>query len=78
MIHEYLPLSGLIIGMITLPINIYCTDAPPLPDVVKTPAPPAGPIPIPYPNIGKSVEKPDSKVKGNEKRVDKVSDRRDI
>ena len=24
------------------------------PDVCKTPAPPAGPIPIPYPNIGKS------------------------
>ena len=25
-----------------------------LPDVCKTPAPPAGPIPIPYPNIGQS------------------------
>lgn len=24
------------------------------PDVCKTPAPPAGPIPIPYPNIGKA------------------------
>jgi hypothetical protein len=24
------------------------------PDVCKTPAPPAGPIPIPYPNIGQS------------------------
>jgi hypothetical protein len=24
------------------------------PDVCKTPVPPAGPIPIPYPNIGKS------------------------
>jgi len=26
------------------------------PDVCKTPAPPAGPIPIPYPNIGKSAD----------------------
>ncbi|MDH5415216.1 MAG: DUF4150 domain-containing protein [Flavobacteriaceae bacterium] len=28
--------------------------SPVFPDVCKTPAPPAGPIPIPYPNIGKS------------------------
>jgi hypothetical protein len=26
------------------------------PDVCKTPAPPAGPIPIPYPNIGKAAD----------------------
>ena len=26
------------------------------PDVCKTPAPPAGPIPIPYPNIGQSAD----------------------
>jgi hypothetical protein len=26
------------------------------PDVCKTPAPPAGPVPIPYPNIGKSAD----------------------
>jgi hypothetical protein len=35
------------------------------PDVCKTPAPPAGPIPIPYPNIGKASDtsKGPSKVK---------------
>ena len=29
------------------------------PDVCKTPAPPAGPIPIPYPNIGKASDTSD-------------------
>lgn len=29
------------------------------PDVCKTPAPPAGPIPIPYPNLGKASDTSD-------------------
>jgi len=29
------------------------------PDVCKTPAPPAGPIPIPYPNIGQAADTSD-------------------
>jgi hypothetical protein len=39
------------------------------PDVCKTPAPPAGPIPIPYPNIGKSSDtsKGPKKVKSDSK-----------
>ena len=39
------------------------------PDVCKTPAPPAGPIPIPYPNIGKSSDasKGSKKVKVDKK-----------
>ena len=41
----------------------------------KTPAP-VNPIPIPYPNIGNSAEKPGSKSKGNGKRVGKDFDRR--
>ena len=43
--------------------------------MVKTPAP-ANPIPIPYPNIGKGAEKPDSKARENEKRVGKDFDRK--
>jgi len=41
------------------------------PDVCKTPAPPAGPIPIPYPNIGKSSDtsKGSKKVKADGKSV---------
>ena len=34
-------------------------QSPVFPDVCKTPAPPAGPIPIPYPNIGKSSDTSD-------------------
>jgi hypothetical protein len=30
--------------------------SPVFPDVCKTPAPPAPPIPIPYPNIGRSAD----------------------
>lgn len=30
-----------------------------MPDVCKTPAPPAGPIPIPYPNIGQASDTSD-------------------
>jgi len=39
------------------------------PDVCKTPAPPAGPIPIPYPNIGKAsdTDKGPKKVKTDKK-----------
>jgi len=39
------------------------------PDVCKTPVPPAGPIPIPYPNIGKSSDasKGPKKVKTDKK-----------
>ena len=39
------------------------------PDVCKTPAPPAGPIPIPYPNIGKASDtsKGPKKVKTDDK-----------
>ena len=39
------------------------------PDVCKTPAPPAGPIPIPYPNIGKASDtsKGPKKVKTDKK-----------
>ena len=72
-IFERILLSGLFLGMLTLSINTYASDDSPLPDVVKTPAP-TNPIPIPYPNIGKSADKPDSKAKG--KRVDKNFDRR--
>jgi hypothetical protein len=64
-------LSGLFLWVITLSINTYASDDSPLPDVVRTPAPPAAPVPIPYPNIGKGAEKPDSKPKENEKRVGK-------
>lgn len=56
--------------------NISASDDSPLPIVVKAPSPPAGPIPIPYPNIGKGAEKVDSKSKENPKRVDKDFDRR--
>lgn len=68
-------LSGISLGTITLSGSTFASDDSPLPDVVKTPSP-ANPIPIPYPNIGKSADKPDSKSKGNSKRVDKEFDRR--
>ena len=71
-------LSGLFLGILTLSLYTYASDNTPLPDVVRTPAPPAAPIPIPYPNIGKGAEKPDSKPKENEKRVDKDFDRRRV
>ena len=70
-------LSVLIFGIITLSVNTFASDDPPLPDVVKTPSP-AGPVPIPYPNIGKGADKPESKSKGNSKRVDKDFDRRGV
>lgn len=63
-------LSGLFLGMLTQSASTYASDVLPLPDVVRTPTP-AGPIPIPYPNIGKSADKPDSKSKEKSKRVDK-------
>lgn len=68
-------LSGLIFGTIILSVDTFASDQTPLPDVVKTPSP-AGPVPIPYPNIGKGADTPDSKSKGNSKRVDKEFDRR--
>ena len=71
-------LSGLIFGIITLSSSTYASDDSPLPDVVKTPSPPAGPVPIPYPNIGKGAEKPDPKAKENSKRLDKDFDRRGV
>ena len=71
-------LSGLIFGIITLSSSTYASDDSPLPDVVKTPSPPAGPVPIPYPNIGKGADKPDSKAKENSKRVYKGFDRRGV
>ena len=71
-------LSGLILGIITLSVSTFASDDSSLPDVVKRPSPPAGPIPIPYPNIGKSADKPDSKEKENRKRVDKDFYRRGV
>ncbi len=71
-------LSGLVFGMITLSGSTFASDDSPLPIVVKAPSPPAGPVPIPYPNIGKSPEKPDSKSKENRKRVDKEFNRRGV
>lgn len=62
--------------MILLSGNTFSSDNSPLPDVVNAPSPPAGPIPIPYPNIGKGAEKPDSKDNEDAKRVDKGFDRR--
>ncbi len=45
--------------------------SPSFPDVCKTPAPPAGPIPIPYPNIAQSsdTDKGSKKVKADGKPV---------
>jgi hypothetical protein len=71
-------LSVFFLSGITLSINTYASDDSPLPDVVRTPAPPAAPVPIPYPNIGKGADKPGSKSKGNEKRVGKDFDRRRV
>jgi len=70
-------LSGLILGIVTLSGSTYASDDSPLPDVVKKPSP-ANPVPIPYPNIGKSTDKPDSKLKGNETRVDNDFDRKGV
>lgn len=71
-------LSGLFLGTITLSVNTYASDDSPFPDVVKTPSPPAGPIPIPYPNIGKSAEKPDPKSKETKIRGGRDFDRREM
>ena len=70
-------LSGLFLVTFTLSCSTYASDETPLPDVVKTPSP-ANPVPIPYPNIRKGADKPDSKEKGIGKRVVNDFDRRGL
>lgn len=63
--------------MLTLSGSTYASDDLPLPDVDKKPIP-VHPVPIPYPNIGKSSEKPDSKSKENKIRGGRDFDRREM
>ena len=53
-----LPLSALIAGIITLSGSSYASDDLSFSNVEKTPSP-AGPVPIPYPIIITTPEKPD-------------------
>lgn len=72
-----LPLSALIAGIITLSGSSYASDDLSFSNVEKTPSP-AGPVPIPYPIIITTPEKPDQKSKENAKKVDKGFYRRGV